>query len=163
MSGIFQNIDPPPPPPFHPASVSSPRIKGGGISTTHSPGGEGVNILTPDIGLASYSLIPLRKVPLKRHLVSSERWFLEKKPNVTVQRIPGARSLRKDPPKRPTWAPAQTPPHPSSVTVEISENSKQITRGTGGTEISKWIIEEQAFSPSHDLAPFLYPPISPRQ
>jgi hypothetical protein len=36
--GVFRTIDPPPP--FHPASVSSPRTKGG--EGTHSPGGEGV-------------------------------------------------------------------------------------------------------------------------
>ncbi len=40
VSGVFQNIDPPTP--FHPASVSSPRTKGRGVHTTHSPGGEGV-------------------------------------------------------------------------------------------------------------------------
>ena len=33
VSGVFQNIEPPPP--FHPASVSSPAPKAGG---THSPG-----------------------------------------------------------------------------------------------------------------------------
>ncbi len=33
VSGVFQNIDPPPP--FHPAGVSSPAPKAGG---THSPG-----------------------------------------------------------------------------------------------------------------------------
>ncbi len=32
MSGVFQNIDHPPPP-LHPASVSSPRTKGGGLHT----------------------------------------------------------------------------------------------------------------------------------
>jgi hypothetical protein len=36
VSGVFRTINPPPP--FHPASVSSPRTKGG----THSLGGEGV-------------------------------------------------------------------------------------------------------------------------
>jgi hypothetical protein len=62
VSGVFQNIDPPPP--LHPASVSSPRTKSGG--GTHSPGDEGVGgggstfWKTPDIGLASYSIIPLR-------------------------------------------------------------------------------------------------------
>ncbi len=51
VSGVFQNIDPPPL--FHPASVSSPRTKG-------SPGGEGggwsifsIFWKRPDIGLAS--------------------------------------------------------------------------------------------------------------
>jgi hypothetical protein len=57
------NIDSPPP--LHPASMSSPRTKGGG--RTYSPGGEGVGgsifWKTPDIGLASYSLIPLRGQP----------------------------------------------------------------------------------------------------
>jgi hypothetical protein len=31
VSGVFQTIDPPPP--LHPASVSSPRTKGGGVHT----------------------------------------------------------------------------------------------------------------------------------
>jgi hypothetical protein len=67
--GVFRTIDPsipppqPPQPPLHPASVSSRRTKGGGY-TTHSPGGEGVGgsifRKTPDIGLASYSIISLR-------------------------------------------------------------------------------------------------------
>ncbi len=50
VSGVFRTIDPLPP--LHPASVSSPRTKGGG--RTHS------SRKTPDIGLASYSIIPLR-------------------------------------------------------------------------------------------------------
>jgi hypothetical protein len=76
VSGVFQNIDPPPP--LHPASVSSPCSKGWGY--TDSPGGEGVGgsifgrrqawgggaifWKTPDIGLASYSIIPLRFDPV---------------------------------------------------------------------------------------------------
>jgi hypothetical protein len=56
LSGVFQNIDPPPP--LHPASVSSPRTEEG---NTHSPGGEGVGgsifWKTPDKGFASYSII----------------------------------------------------------------------------------------------------------
>ncbi len=52
MFCVFQNIDPP----LHPANVSSPRTKGGGV---HSPGGEGgggsIFWKTQDIGLASYS------------------------------------------------------------------------------------------------------------
>ncbi len=66
VSGVFLTIDPPPP--LHPASVSSPRTKGGG-GGTHSPGGVGgggggvnINGKTLDIGLASYSIIPLRFV-----------------------------------------------------------------------------------------------------
>jgi len=59
VSGVFRTIDPPPL--LHPASVSSPRTKGGG---THSPGGEGggrsIFSKTPDIGLTSCSIIPLR-------------------------------------------------------------------------------------------------------
>ncbi len=60
VSGVFRTTDPPSP--LHPASVSSPAPKAG---STHSPGGEGVegSIVvqkTPDIGLASYSRIPLR-------------------------------------------------------------------------------------------------------
>ncbi len=59
MSGVFRTIDHPPP--LQPARVY-PLHGGGG--RTHSPGGEGVwgSIFrkTPDIGLASYSIIPLR-------------------------------------------------------------------------------------------------------
>ena len=54
VSGVFQNIDPPLP--FHPASVSSPRTKGGGCTLAE----RWFFWKTPDIGLASYSLIPLR-------------------------------------------------------------------------------------------------------
>jgi hypothetical protein len=51
-----------PPPPFHPASVSSPRTKGSGGHTRRAvmgwgPGGQYFG--KPDIGLASYSIIPL--------------------------------------------------------------------------------------------------------
>ncbi len=57
----------PPHPPLHPASVSSPRTKGGGYAT-HSPGGEGgggsIFWKTSDIGLASYSMISVRLFPL---------------------------------------------------------------------------------------------------
>ncbi len=56
VSGVFQNIDPPPP--FHPASVSSPphQRRGG----THSLGGEGVGVnISEDarywIGLLQYN------------------------------------------------------------------------------------------------------------
>ncbi len=59
VSGIFQNIDPPPPSP--PSECVLPRTKGGGV---HSPGGEGgggsIFWKTPDKGLASYSIISLR-------------------------------------------------------------------------------------------------------
>jgi hypothetical protein len=54
VSGVFQNIDPPP---LHPASVSSPRTKGGGDPLTW--GGGGVNILEDArhwIGLLQYNL-----------------------------------------------------------------------------------------------------------
>jgi hypothetical protein len=61
VSGVFRTIDPPPP--LHPASVCTPSApKAGGY--THSPVGEGwggsIVRKTPDIGLASYSIIPLR-------------------------------------------------------------------------------------------------------
>ncbi len=50
-----------PNPPLHPASVSSPRTKGGGYTLAGRWGGGGsIFWKTPDIGLASYSLIPLR-------------------------------------------------------------------------------------------------------
>ncbi len=55
----YRTIDPPPP--LHPASVYLPLTKGRrGGGGTHSPGGEGsIFRQTPDIGLASYSIIPL--------------------------------------------------------------------------------------------------------
>jgi hypothetical protein len=56
VSGVFQAIDPPPP--LHPASVSSPRTKGGGVHTLAGAGS--IFWKTPDTGLASFSLIPLR-------------------------------------------------------------------------------------------------------
>ncbi len=43
VSGVFQNIDPPPPLPL--ASVSSPCTKGGGVHTHRPVRGWGVNIL----------------------------------------------------------------------------------------------------------------------
>ncbi len=55
VSGVFRTIDPPPP--FHPASVSSPRTKGGGY--TLAVGGWGVNISEDSrhwIGLLQYNL-----------------------------------------------------------------------------------------------------------
>ncbi len=62
VSGVFRTIDPPPL--LHPASVSSPRTKGGGytLAGRGGDGGGGGSIFrkTPDIGLASYSIIPLR-------------------------------------------------------------------------------------------------------
>jgi hypothetical protein len=59
VSGVFRTIDLPPP--LHPASVSSPRTKGGGVHTRRAVRECGINIWkTPDIGLASYSIIRLR-------------------------------------------------------------------------------------------------------
>jgi hypothetical protein len=53
----------PPNPPLHPASVSSPRTKGGG---THSPGGEGGGNILEDaihrIGLLQYNLSTVQAV-----------------------------------------------------------------------------------------------------
>jgi hypothetical protein len=60
VSGVFQNIDPPPP--LHPASVSSPRTKGGGEGGVHTRRAVrewGVNILEDArhwIGLLQYNL-----------------------------------------------------------------------------------------------------------
>ncbi len=59
VSVVFQNIDPPPP--LHPASVSSPRTKGGGggVHTRRAVRGWGVNILEAArhwIGLLQYNL-----------------------------------------------------------------------------------------------------------
>ncbi len=60
MSGVFQTIDPPPPSP--PSECVLPPHQRRGV--THSPGGEGgrgsIFWKTPDIGLASYRLIPIR-------------------------------------------------------------------------------------------------------
>jgi hypothetical protein len=60
VSGVFRTIDPLPP--LHPASVSSPRTKGGvlGGGGTHSPAGEGVGVnISEDarhwIGLLQYN------------------------------------------------------------------------------------------------------------
>ncbi len=57
VSGVFQNIDPSPPS----ECVLPPHQR-----RTHSPGGEGggesIFWKTPDIGLASYSIISLRTV-----------------------------------------------------------------------------------------------------
>jgi hypothetical protein len=60
VSGVFRTIDPPPP--LHPASMSSPRTKGGGggVHTRRAVRGQYFGRKTPDIGLASYSIIPLR-------------------------------------------------------------------------------------------------------
>jgi hypothetical protein len=59
VSDVFLTIDPPPP--LHPASVSSPRTRGGGYTLARQWGGGGsIFQKTPDIGLASYSIIPLR-------------------------------------------------------------------------------------------------------
>ncbi len=53
-----------PHPPLHPASVSSPRTKGGRVHTRRAVGGGGgggsIFWKMPDIGLASYSIISLR-------------------------------------------------------------------------------------------------------
>ncbi len=62
MSGVCRTIDPPPP--LHPASVSPPAPKGGGYTFAGRWGGGGsIFRKTPDIGLASYSIISLRKRP----------------------------------------------------------------------------------------------------
>ncbi len=63
VSGVFRTTDPPPP--LHPASVSSPRTKGGGYTIAGRWRGGGLIFRkTSDIGLASYSRIPLR--PLRK-------------------------------------------------------------------------------------------------
>ncbi len=54
----------PPTPPLHPASVSSPRTKSGGYTLAGRWGvGGSIFWKTPDIGLASYSIISLRSYP----------------------------------------------------------------------------------------------------
>jgi hypothetical protein len=56
VSGVFRTIDLPPPLPL--ASVSSPPTKGGGFTLAGRWGGGGSIVRkTPDIGLASYSII----------------------------------------------------------------------------------------------------------
>ncbi len=63
----LSNLDPPPPLPL--ASVSSPRTKGGGKVRRWRCEGVGESIFrkTPDIGLAPYSIIPLRLRPSTAH------------------------------------------------------------------------------------------------
>jgi hypothetical protein len=69
VSGVFQNIDHPPPLPR--ASVSFPHTKGRGVHTRRAVrGGRSIFWKTPDIGLAFYSIIPLR---IKRLAGSFER------------------------------------------------------------------------------------------
>jgi hypothetical protein len=59
VSGVCRTIDPPPPLPL--ASVSSPRTKGGVLYTRRAVRGWGsIFRKTPHVGLASYSIIPLR-------------------------------------------------------------------------------------------------------
>ncbi len=65
VSGVFRTIDSPPP--LHPASVSSPRSKGGGVGwggTVHTRRAVrswgSIFRKTPNIGLASYCIISLR-------------------------------------------------------------------------------------------------------
>jgi hypothetical protein len=58
VSGVFQNINPLPH--IHPASLSSLRTKGGGYTSPGGGGGGSIFWKTPDIGLASYSIISLR-------------------------------------------------------------------------------------------------------
>ncbi len=63
MSGVFRTIDPPPP--LHPASVSSPRTKGGGVHTRRGGGGGGVNIsedARPWIGLLQYNPFTIQPI-----------------------------------------------------------------------------------------------------
>jgi hypothetical protein len=82
VSGVFQNIDP------HPLStqrVCPPRIKGGGYTLS---GRWRVNSLvvwkTPDIGLTSYSLIPLQHIHTESivtfpqfSLIEGHKWFFQ--------------------------------------------------------------------------------------
>jgi hypothetical protein len=61
VSGVFWTIDPPP----HPLSTQRvcppPRTKAGGVHTRRAVRGWGsIFRKTPDIGLASYSIISLR-------------------------------------------------------------------------------------------------------
>ena len=64
MSGFFRNIDPPPP--HRPANVYPPPfVRREDQDTLAGWRGCGGSIVrkTPDIGLASYSIIPLRSTP----------------------------------------------------------------------------------------------------
>ncbi len=58
VSGVFRTIEPPPL--LHPVSVSSPAPGGGYTLAGRWGGGGSIFQKTPDIGLASYSIIPLR-------------------------------------------------------------------------------------------------------
>jgi hypothetical protein len=72
QSSVFRTIDPQPPP--HPASVSSPCTKGVGVHTRRAVRGWGsIFRKTPDIGLASYSIIPLRVSTC--HVMSCDRTY----------------------------------------------------------------------------------------
>ncbi len=72
-----------PPPPLHPASVSSPRTKGGGYTLAERwRCGGSIFRKTPDIGLASCSIIPLR-VQLLNQRFTYIATKLEKVPNLS--------------------------------------------------------------------------------
>jgi hypothetical protein len=74
VSGVFRTNDPPPP--LHPASVSSPR-KGGGLYIRRAVRGWGsIFRKTPDIGLASNSIIPLRIYICDRKKVWKPAWLV---------------------------------------------------------------------------------------
>ena len=66
MSGVFQNIDPPTP--LHPANMSLPRTKGGGVHHTRREVREWeVNILEDArhwIGLLQYNLSAIQSIEL---------------------------------------------------------------------------------------------------
>ncbi len=69
VSGVFGTIDPPPP--LHPSSVSSPPPKArspGGDGLGGGGGGGSIFWKMPDIGLASYSIVPLRCSPKENSL-----------------------------------------------------------------------------------------------
>ncbi len=67
MSGVFQNIDPPSPSP--PSECVLPLHQRRGVHNTRQGaegGGGSIFWKTQDIGLASYSVIPLRPVLYRR-------------------------------------------------------------------------------------------------
>ncbi len=113
VSGVFQSIDPPYP-------LSTQRV----CPPPHSPGGEGsIFWKTPDIGLASYSLSPLRFVPI-RHKFQPGGWGIVHPFNNLSYLLGPFRVLRPNlRPVNPNLSPmpvpchSQTPPPPPSYPI----------------------------------------------
>ena len=76
MSGIFQNIDPPP---LSTQRLCPPPHQTGYILVGQWGGGGSIFWKTPDIGLASYSLIPLRCKQKPAQELHFDNRFLKRK------------------------------------------------------------------------------------